>query len=123
MAKSDRQEDDNDMTELILKDAAQEIGVTPGYLRVMIGKGELTADKHGGRDWWIRRVDLRDFDQRRKAVGRPVDTSATTEEQARRRAYQREFRRRHRALQKKLAAEQAPGDRSGRGAASKKSNV
>ena len=92
------------MTEIILKDAAAEIGVDPSYLRRRILEGRLKADKHGGRDWWIRRADLRAFNAQRRPAGRPPGTlkeAAGGAMQERERAYQREYRRKYRARQKK----------------------
>lgn len=102
MAKKDV----DDMTEIILKDAAAEIGVHPGYLRTVILAGKLKADKHGGRDWWIKRADLLAFDKGRQPRGRPLTDSETADpEQERKRAYQREYRRDYRARQKQAVNE------------------
>ena len=94
-----------DMNQLVLlKDAALEIGVAPGYLRFVISKGKLHAEKFGGRDWWIKRADLLAFDKGRQPRGRPLIESETAHpEQERRRAYQREYRRKYRARQKQAA--------------------
>ncbi len=104
MAKKDV----DDMTEIILKDAAAEIGVEPGYLRTVILAGKLKADKHGGRDWWIKCADLLAFDKGRQPRGRPL-TEAETEDpaQAHKRAYQREYRRKYRERQKQATTAKA----------------
>lgn len=96
--------DDEDMTEILLKEAAAEIGVDPSYLRRRILEGRLKADKHGGRDWWIRRIDLQAFNEQRRPVGRPPDTlkqAAGDAAQERQRAYQRQYRRKYRARQER----------------------
>lgn len=107
-----------DMTEIVLKDAAAEIGVDPSYLRRRILQGRLKADKHGGRDWWIRRCDLKAFDEGRRPVGRPPDTlkeASRDAGQERERKYQREYRREYREGLKKPEAEGTPPGRSGQG--------
>ncbi len=95
------------MNELIvLKHAATEIGVDPSYLRRRILEGKLPADKYGGRDWWIRRYDLKAFDEGRQPVGRPPDTlkpAPADAAQQRERTYQREYRRKYRERQKEAA--------------------
>lgn len=104
MAKKDV----DDMTEIILKDAAAEIGVQPGYLRTVVLAGKLKADKHGGRDWWIKRADLLAFDKGRQPRGRPLtDSETANREQERKRAYQREYRRKYRERQKQAATDTA----------------
>ena len=103
------------MTEILLKDAAAEIGVDPSYLRRRISEGRLKADKHGGRDWWIRRADLRAFNEQRRPAGRPSDTlkeASGDAAQERERTYQREYRREYRARLKKSKAKGAPPGRS-----------
>ncbi len=109
---------DKDVNQMvILKEAAAEIGVEPGYLRLIISKGKLHAEKFGGRDWWIKRADLLAFDEQRQPVGRPLTESKTVDpEQERKRAYQREYRRKYRALQKQANTEpnapSKPSDKS-----------
>jgi hypothetical protein len=87
-----------DMNELlILKDAAAELGLAPSYLRLRIGEGRLIATKLGGRDWFVRRADLRAFDESRRQVGRPVDDQRKeTAEERRLREYNREQKRKYR---------------------------
>lgn len=98
---------------VLLKDAALEIGVEPGYLRFVISRGKLTAEKFGGRDWWIKRADLLAFDKGRQPRGRPLTESETADrEQERKRAYQREYRRKYRAQQKQAATETSASSKS-----------
>ncbi len=79
------------MSEMItVVQAARELALDPSYLRLRISEGKLAADKFGGRDWWIRRGDLRAFDEKRRAVGRPIERRPReTEEQRRLREYNR----------------------------------
>ena len=95
------------MSELIiLKEAATEIGVNPSYLRRRILEGRLKADKYGGRDWWIRRYDLKAFDEQRQPVGRPPDTlkpASPDAGQQRKRTYERDYRRKYRKRQEEAA--------------------
>lgn len=88
---------------LILKNAAAEIDLDPSTLRHSISAGELPADKHGGRDWWIRRGDLVAYNERRRPVGPPRGTPED-EAQERARAYRREYQRQYRARLREEAA-------------------
>lgn len=100
---------------IILKDAATEIGVEPGYLRLVIAKGKLHAEKFGGRDWWVRRRDLRAFDKERQPRGRPLAAEGAGDpEVERQRAYQREYRRKYRARQKERAEKASSKKRGGK---------
>ena len=108
----------DDMTEIILKEAAEEIGVDPSYLRRRILEGRLRANKYGGRDWWIKRGDLKAFNAQRRPVGRPPDTikeASGDAAQNRERAYQREYRRKYRKRQKKAEDKSRSANRSHRG--------
>ena len=56
---------------MTLKEAAEQLGVTPDNLRGAIARGSLKASKHG-RDWWVepREVERYRKDNRREGYTR-----------------------------------------------------
>ena len=42
---------------MTLKEAADQLGVTPATLRQQIANGKLKATKRG-RDWWVRKGEV-----------------------------------------------------------------
>ncbi len=55
---------------LTTAEAARELGVTRCGVHYLIRRGLLPANLRG-RDYWIRRADLVDFQSRRRGPGRP----------------------------------------------------
>lgn len=53
------------------QEAAAEIGVTDAYIRQLIGKQEIRAERAGKRMWLISADEVERFKQREKKGGRP----------------------------------------------------
>lgn len=68
--------------------------VTLRKLRIL--QRRLNADKHSGRDWWIKHGALTAFNESRRPPGRlreAVEASFSDEALDRKRKYEREYRR------------------------------
>ena len=64
------------MRDYTTTEAAQRLNLSPGSLRVYLGKGDFPNAVKFGRDWKIPEGDLKDFEESRRKRGRPVTTGA-----------------------------------------------
>ena len=82
--------------EVTTPEAAQYLGVTPPHIRLLYYKGVLRGEKRG-RDLWITKESLDEYQKNRRPAGRPEGTVSDEPSENKRgereREYQREYKR------------------------------
>src|SRR5882757_7036145 len=82
--------------EVTTPEAAQYLGVTPPHIRLLYYKGVLRGEKRG-RDLWITKESLDEYQKNRRPAGRPEGTvsleASKNKRGEREREYQREYKR------------------------------
>lgn len=95
--------------EVTTPEAARYLGVTPPHIRLLYYKGVLKGKKRG-RDLWITKESLEEYQKNRRPAGRPVGTVSSEPSKSKRgereREYQREYKR-------QLRKGRRPGQRTG----------
>lgn len=82
--------------EVTTPEAAQYLNVTPPHIRLLYYKGILRGEKRG-RDLWITKESLEEYQRNRRPAGRPEGTVSSEPSMNKRgereREYQREYKR------------------------------
>ena len=102
--------------EVTTPEAAQYLNVTPPHIRLLYYRGVLRGEKRG-RDLWITKESLEEYQRNRRPAGRPEGTVSSEPSKNKRgereREYQREYKR-------QLRKNQRPAQSKVAGRASKK---
>lgn len=89
--------------EVTTPEAAQYLNVTPPHIRLLYYKGILRGEKRG-RDLWITKESLEEYQRNRRPAGRPEGTVSSEPSKNKRgereREYQREYKRQLRKSQR-----------------------
>jgi excisionase family DNA binding protein len=82
--------------ELTTSEAARYLNVTPPHIRLLYYRGVLRGEKRG-RDLWITKESLEEYQRNRRPAGRPEGTISPEQSRNKRgereREYQREYKR------------------------------
>lgn len=82
--------------EVTTPEAAQYLNVTPPHIRLLYYRGVLRGEKRG-RDLWITKESLEEYQRNRRPAGRPEGTISPEPSKNKRgereREYQREYKR------------------------------
>ena len=88
--------------EVTTPEAAQYLNVTPPHIRLLYYRGFLRGEKRG-RDLWITKESLEEYQRNRRPAGRPEGTVSSEPSKNKRgereREYQREYKRQLRKSQ------------------------
>jgi|SRR5215213_8398197 len=103
--------------EVTTPEAAQYLGVTPPHIRLLYYKGVLRGEKRG-RDLWITKESLEEYQKNRRPAGRPEGTVSAEPSKNKRgereREYQREYKRNMRKGQLQGQSKGNAGGRAGK---------
>jgi len=100
--------------EVTTPEAARYLNVTPPHIRLLYYRGVLRGEKRG-RDLWITKESLEEYQKNRRPAGRPEGTLSSGPSKNKRgereREYQREYKRK---LRKNMPVAPSKKRRSGK---------
>lgn len=102
--------------EVTTPEAAQYLNVTPPHIRLLYYRGILRGEKRG-RDLWITKESLEEYQRNRRPAGRPEGTVSSEPSKNKRGEREREYQRDYK---RQLRKSQRPAQSKVAGRASKK---